>query len=85
MQQSEPQHTNLEHVGHKQCWGEASRGQLGQENGETRGNDTTDLLGETLPYVPLGGDNFEAVSVEAGNDFNCAMSVDNAVKVGSEH
>jgi len=50
---------------------------------KTRGNETIDLLGDTLPYVNLGA-NFEAVSVEAGLYFNCAMSVDKAVKVSSE-
>lgn len=40
----------------------------------------TDLLGDTLPAVPLG-DGFEAAAIYSGNEFNCAISVDKAVKV----
>ena len=66
----------------KQCWGEAVKGQLGQEDGIARGVNVTDLLGDTLPVVPLG-DGFEAQAVVSGNEFSCAISVDKAVKVRS--
>lgn len=45
-----------------------------------RGANVTDLLGDTLPVVPLGT-NFEAATVVSGNEFSCALSVDKAVKV----
>eukprot|EP00752_Nemacystus_decipiens_P013325 g11799.t1 len=65
--------------GSVKCWGEAVKGQLGQEDGIARGGNATDLLGDTLPAVPLG-DGFEATTVVSGNEFSCAVSVLKAVK-----
>lgn len=72
--------THNNEMAEKQCWGEAVKGQLGQEDGIARGGNVTDVLGDTLPPVPLG-DGFEAQAVMSGNEFSCAISADKAVKV----
>ncbi|CAM9574068.1 unnamed protein product, partial [Ectocarpus fasciculatus] len=55
------------------CFGDNSKGQLGQLDSLSRGLEATDM-GDNLPTVPLGA--FEAAAVHSGNDFNCAISVD---------
>lgn len=63
--------------GSVKCWGENYHGQLGQNDEIVRGKDKL-TMGDFLPAVPLG--EFEAVSVESGGAFNCALADGGDVK-----
>lgn len=63
----------------QQCWGSNSKGQLGQNDSNGRGN-TAISMGDNLPSVDLGT-TFSAATVASGNAFNCAISTEGFVKV----
>lgn len=63
----------------QQCWGSNAKGQLGQNDSNTRGN-TAISMGDNLPSVDLGMI-FSAATVASGNAFNCAVSTEGFVKV----
>lgn len=63
--------------GSVKCWGENYHGQLGQNDEIVRGMDNS-TMGDFLPVVPLG--DFEAVSMDSGGEFNCALAINGDVK-----
>lgn len=58
--------------GKVKCWGQGSRGVLGQGNPKPLGASPNEL-GSALPYIDLGT-GFNAVSIVAGSDHVCALS-----------
>lgn len=63
----------------RQCWGDNSLGQLGQNDAKTRGKLPTDM-GDALPAVDLGVD-FKVDTVQSGDDHNCAIDTEGGIKV----
>ena len=61
----------------QQCWGDNSKGQLGQGDKKMRGTSPEDM-GNNLPTVPLG--DFDAAAVYSGDEFSCAIDVNGDVK-----
>jgi alpha-tubulin suppressor-like RCC1 family protein len=53
------------------CWGRNSRGGLGLEDVENRGDDPAEM-GDALPFLNLGN-NLEVVALEAGTSHTCAL------------
>ena len=65
-------------IGKIKCWGQGSRGKLG--NGQqTNIGIAPNQMGAALPYIDLGT-SFKAISVTAGNDHVCALSAGGKVK-----
>ena len=59
------------------CWGYGSYGRLGYGDYQSRGDHAGEI--EALSCVNLG-DGLHAVSVEAGDDYTCAVLNDNNIK-----
>ncbi len=64
--------------GKVKCWGRNDYGQLGQENTTQRG-DNSNEMGDNLAYTELGTGR-TAVSIEAGDQFTCAVLDNGRVK-----
>jgi alpha-tubulin suppressor-like RCC1 family protein len=60
------------------CWGNSDYGQLGQGDGEVRGDEAGEM-GDNLPTVDLGTGRW-ARAISAGNSRYCAIVADGAIK-----